>query len=164
MSEAPAPGPAPGPSPAGAAAGGRTVSLRSGDWSALSADASAVRIEVFVREQGIPAEEEWDERDAVSVHCVAYSAAGTPVGTGRLLPDGHIGRMAVLPAWRSAGVGAQILQRLVELGAAHGHRVLELSAQRSAEAFYRRHGFVAFGEPYDEVGIAHICMRRVCPA
>ncbi|MGD9945836.1 MAG: GNAT family N-acetyltransferase [Burkholderiaceae bacterium] len=147
----------------GKPAHGSAVSLRCGDWALLGADAGAVRSAVFVVEQGIPAEEEWDSRDADSLHCVAYAADGTPVGTGRLLPDGHIGRMAVLADWRSAGIGSLILLRLIEQGDARGHRMLELSAQCAVEGFYRRHGFSPVGEPYDEVGIAHVRMQRAAP-
>ncbi|HWW71426.1 MAG TPA: GNAT family N-acyltransferase, partial [Duganella sp.] len=69
--------------------------IRFGDWTVLDKDAKIIRFEVFVEEQKVPAELEMDHMDAVCVHAVAYDAAGKPVGTGRLLPDGHIGRMAV---------------------------------------------------------------------
>jgi predicted GNAT family N-acyltransferase len=83
-----------------------------------------------------------------------------PVGTGRLLPDGHIGRMAVLRTARRGGVGGAILSTLLKAAGERGDRIVELSAQRYVEAFYRRHGFVAEGEPYLEAGIEHVRMRR----
>lgn len=129
-----------------------------GDWTALGVDAGTVRQAVFVHEQGIPLELEWDEWDARSEHCVAYDGA-VPVGTGRLLPDGHIGRMAVLKSHRGARAGGLILERLIERGRQMGHRSFELSAQQYVSRFYRRHGFVQIGQPYDEVGIAHVRMR-----
>ena len=86
------------------------------------------------------------------------------IGTGRLLPQGRIGRMAVLAERRGQGVGAAILRCLVDAARQRGDRSVELSAQRSAEAFYLRHGFAATGEPYREAGIEHIHMTRVLSA
>lgn len=128
--------------------------LETGDWATLGADAGGVRTEVFVREQGIPAELEWDADDARSLHCVAYLDA-LPIATGRLLPDGHIGRMAVLAAHRRSGVGGAILRRLIDAARVRGDARVELSAQCYVVDFYARHGFVAQGAPYDEVGIPH---------
>jgi len=125
-----------------------------GEWPALGADASRVRTAVFVQEQGIAQEFEWDDWDARSLHCVAY-LDGEPIGTGRLLPDAHVGRMAVLAAHRGGGVGARVLNALIDKARALGHARVELSAQRQVVGFYERHGFVARGEPYDEVGIPH---------
>ena len=134
--------------------------LRCGDWNALGSDAGPIRTEVFVREQGVPAELEWDENDPLSVHCVAYED-GTPIATGRLLPDGHIGRMAVLPRARRSGVGGEILERLVAVAAARGETVVRLHAQQYVETFYRNHGFETEGEPFMEAGIAHVRMHRL---
>lgn len=131
-----------------------SIRLETGDWATLGADAGGVRTEVFVREQGIPAEPEWDEDDARSLHCVAYQD-DRPIATGRLLPDGHIGRMAVLAAHRRTGVGGMILRRLVDAARDRGDAHVELSAQSYVVDFYARHGFVAQGAPYDEVGIPH---------
>lgn len=130
------------------------IRIETGDWAKLGAHAGGVRTEVFVREQGIPAELEWDEDDARSLHCVAYLDA-RPIATGRLLPDGHIGRMAVLAAHRRTGVGGMILRRLIDAARDRGEARVELSAQSYVVDFYARYGFVALGAPYDEVGIAH---------
>ncbi len=129
-----------------------------GDWLAMQPDASRVREAVFVHEQGIPIELEWDEWDPRSLHCVAYDG-GAAVATGRLLPDGHIGRMAVLKPHRSARLGGKVLEALIAAGRERGHRSFELSAQQYVAHFYRRHGFAQIGEPYDEVGIPHVRMR-----
>jgi predicted GNAT family N-acyltransferase len=131
-----------------------------GDWTTLGADATAVRLAVFVAEQGIPVELEVDEADPASVHAVVY-AAGVPVATGRLLPDAHIGRMAVLAAHRRDGLGGRVLERLVALADERGDPEVELSAQAYVCDFYARHGFVAFGPIYDDCGIPHRSMRRV---
>jgi len=135
--------------------------VRTGDWQALGADARSVRLEVFVREQGIDPALELDVRDAGCVHAVAYDDQGRPIGTGRLLPDAHIGRMAVLAPWRGRGVGVALLRALVEQARARGEAVLRLHAQNSAIGFYEREGFCAQGEEYLEAGIAHRTMARV---
>src|SRR4051794_11442186 len=96
--------------------------IRTGDWAALNQDAKIIRFEVFVEEQKVPAELEMDHMDAVCVHAVAYDAAGTPVGTGRLLPDGHIGRMAVRKIARGTGVGGALLKVLMDQARARGDK------------------------------------------
>lgn len=131
-----------------------------GDWDTLGSRAAAIRQAVFVVEQGISHALEWDGADAACVHALALDAQGRAVGTGRLLPQARIGRMAVLAEARAAGVGSAILERLVEAARSRGHASVELSAQRTAEAFYRRHGFEAVGDPYEEAGIDHVKMRR----
>jgi predicted GNAT family N-acyltransferase len=127
-------------------------------WERARELASPIRFEVFVREQRVPAEIELDDMDARCIHAVALLEE-LPVGTGRLLPDGHIGRMAVLKAHRNKGVGAAMLERLIEAARERGDREVALSAQVHAVAFYRAHGFVAEGEEYEEAGIAHQAMR-----
>ncbi|WUR15961.1 GNAT family N-acetyltransferase [[Empedobacter] haloabium] len=137
-----------------------THEIRYGDWATLGRDAAAIRTEVFVREQNVPAELEMDDKDAVCLHAVAYDAAGVPVGTGRLLPDGHIGRMAVLPSARGTGVGGALLQGLMAQARTRGHRGVALSAQTHAAPFYSAHGFQQAGEEFFEAGIAHVEMRH----
>lgn len=129
-----------------------------GDWNTLQKDAQAIRYAVFVIEQNIPVELEWDAMDAACLHAVAYNQQGEPIGTGRLLPDGHIGRMAVLASARGTGVGASILRSLMEQAKLRGDQVVRLNAQQSAEQFYAREGFARDGEIFMEAGIAHICM------
>lgn len=130
------------------------------DWGAARAEASRIRLTVFVEEQRVPPEIEMDDKDAGCVHALAY-AQGRAVGTGRLLPDGHIGRMAVLKESRALGVGGAILERLVEEARRRGMREVVLSAQTHALGFYRKHGFSEEGEVYDDAGIPHQDMRRV---
>ena len=133
--------------------------IRFGDWTALQADAKTIRFEVFVQEQHVPAEIELDDMDAVCLHAVAYDAAGTPIGTGRLLPDGHIGRMAVRQSARGSGIGGALLQALMAQARARGDKQVVLSAQTQAAPFYQRHGFSVDGEEFFEAGIAHIQMQ-----
>jgi predicted GNAT family N-acyltransferase len=128
-------------------------------WEKAREEARRVRFTVFVEEQGVPAEIEIDERDAACIHALAR-LDGRVVGTGRLLPDAHIGRMAVLRECRGMGVGGEILERLVLRAHERGDREIVLSAQVHAIPFYARHGFAAFGPVYEEAGIPHRDMRR----
>ncbi|MFZ6721033.1 GNAT family N-acetyltransferase [Undibacterium sp. Ji49W] len=128
------------------------------DWATLQTDAQGVRYAVFVIEQKIPVELEWDAADAQCVHAVAYDADGKAVGTGRLLPDAHIGRMAVLAEARGQGVGAKILRALMKEAQARGDQAVCLNAQQSAENFYLKEGFVRDGELFEEAGIPHVSM------
>ena len=107
----------------------------------------------------MPAEIELDDWDARCLHALARDAQGVAVGTGRLLPDGHIGRMAVLASARGGGVGTALLQSLMQAARERGHREAVLSAQTHAVAFYARLGYTAVGEVYEEAGIAHVDMR-----
>ena len=137
------------------------LTLRVGSWDQLGEAARAVRLEVFVREQGISPELELDDRDATAVHAVAFDGKGDPVATGRLLPDAHIGRMAVRAPLRGRGVGATILRALMAVAQGRGDAEVRLHAQRSAVDFYAREGFVAEGGEYMEAGIPHLTMVRV---
>jgi len=128
------------------------------EWSDADDGLRFVRRAVFITEQSIPEEMEWDEFDAVSRHAIAEDAAGAAIGCGRLLPDGHIGRLAVLSAWRGRGVGAALLRHLVDLARARGHVRAILNAQTQAMPFYARHGFVAEGDEYLEAAIPHRTM------
>ena len=134
--------------------------VEEGDWNTLAADARRVREQVFINEQKVPVALEWDANDAVSRHVVAYDTTGAAVGTGRLLPDGHIGRMAVLPEWRGKGVGRALLERLLESAQVARQQDLVLHAQTQAEGFYRRLGFEKTGETFMEAGIPHVLMQR----
>jgi predicted GNAT family N-acyltransferase len=128
-------------------------------WENARALAAPIRFAVFVEEQGVPPEIELDDMDAACLHAVAF-AEEKPIGTGRLLPDGHIGRMAVLKQWRGRGVGSRLLRALVDEARRRGDREVALSAQVHAVAFYRAHGFMEQGGEYLEAGIRHQAMRR----
>ena len=129
------------------------------DWRTAQAAAKRIRFEVFVEEQRVPAEIELDEHDASCVHALA-SSDGKPVGTGRLLPDGHIGRMAVLKSQRGKGIGKALLRALIDAARRRGDREVMLSAQVHAVGFYRAEGFEPEGPVYEEAGIPHQAMRR----
>lgn len=129
-------------------------------WDQAQPIAGPIRFAIFVGEQNVPPGIELDELDASCLHAIAYDPEGRAIGTGRLLPDGHIGRMAVVKDWRRQGVGAEILEALVAEAARRGHAEVVLSAQLQAAEFYRSHGFVAEGKVYQEAGILHQAMRR----
>lgn len=136
-----------------------TVATWHGDGPTLR----ALRQAVFVAEQGVPLEIELDGRDPECRHLLAR-CAGVPVGCVRMLPDGHIGRMAVLAPWRGCGIGRRLLAAMLEQAAAAGLRGVWLHAQVHALAFYERLGFRAEGPEFDEAGIRHRLMRRDLPA
>jgi predicted GNAT family N-acyltransferase len=134
-----------------------------GEWPMMQAAAQAVRTTVFVHEQGIAPEDEWDADDATALHAVLFDLSGRPLGNARLLQPSvglaKVGRMAVLKEARGQGYGARLLQALLLEARRRSNKEVRLSAQRTAEKFYAAHGFVGVGEPFDEVGIAHVEMR-----
>lgn len=146
-------------------AGRAMLEVRVGDWATLARDARPIRAAVFIDEQKIPAEMEWDAADAGCVHAVAYNHFGLALGTGRMLEHvpgtAKIGRMAVLPGLRGSGVGRAVLDALMAAARARGDREVLLHAQWSAAPFYQRAGFLPRGPRFDEAGIAHQEMVRV---
>jgi len=133
--------------------------VRPADWVVDGATLRAIRTAVFVEEQGVAAELEWDGEDERARHVLAMTPDGTMVGTGRLLPDGRIGRMAVLEPWRGKGAGAALLAELLGMAQAAGFSDLVLHAQTHAMGFYARWGFAPEGETFIEAGIPHHTMR-----
>ncbi|WP_259659779.1 GNAT family N-acetyltransferase [Zwartia hollandica] len=143
-----------------ASAGTELFRVKTGTWDQFGSQASAIRFEVFVNEQRVPLEEELDAADAQCLHALAIDATGDVIGTGRLLPDGHIGRMAVLRPSRGKGAGAAILLELIEQARSQGFLQVVLSAQTHAKGFYAKYGFTQEGEEYMDANIAHILMRK----
>jgi len=145
-------------------AGQPMVEVRVGSWQELGRDAQAIRTAVFVDEQKIPAEMEWDEADAGCVHAVALNRLGMPLATGRLLEHApgvaKIGRMAVVQTMRGSRVGRSVLDALLKAARARGDREVVLHAQLSAAPFYARAGFSERGEVFEEAGIPHVEMVR----
>lgn len=136
------------------------VRLLRGTWTELGHLAAPIRRRVFIEEQGIPVELEWDDLDRASRHIVAVPNLDAPIGTVRLTPNAHIGRMAVLPAWRHRGIGKQLLQAVLEEATAAGMDSVALSAQVPVLAFYEKLGFEPYGEIFQDVGIPHRMMHR----
>jgi len=122
----------------------------------------ALRTLVFVQEQGVPAELEEDYYDPYCLHVMA-GVSNQVIGCGRLLPDGHIGRMAVREDFRGKGVGQAILKRLLHLARIRGHQNVILHAQAQAMGFYQKAGFQVTSEPFEEAGIEHVQMMLQQP-
>lgn len=130
------------------------------EFHAALAELRAVRDEVFVGEQGVPVELEHDALDPLCAHVIARLLDGTPIGTARLTPEHHIGRMAVRAPWRGRGVGDALLLALVDQARRQGWPDVRLNAQVSAIGFYQRHGFLPEGPRFFEAGIEHQAMAR----
>ena len=129
-------------------------------WEAARAVAGPIRYAVFLEEQDPPPGVEVDEVDPQCVHALACDETGKAVGTGRLLPDGRIGRLAVLKDWRRRGVGAALLEALIEEARRRGYGAVSVAAPLQAAEFYRGHGFVAEGKVFREAGILQQNMRK----
>ena len=121
-----------------------------------------IRNTVFVEEQKVPIDEEMDDLDAQCWFVLAEDENGNAIGTGRLLPDGKIGRMAVLKQFRNHGVGSDLLKALIALADTQSIKGLYLHGQTQAKHFYNKHGFVEVGPVFDEAGIPHVkmCLTR----
>jgi len=123
----------------------------------------AVREEVFVVEQGVPQELEYDADDAGALHVLAVRDDGVPLGTGRLVGEGavgHLGRLAVTREARGLGVGAALVRAVEEAARERGFSAVELNAQTHALGFYERLGYEAYGPEFPDAGIPHRAMRR----
>lgn len=133
--------------------------VRPADWNIDQQQLRNVRHRVFIEEQHVPVELEWDGLDEEALHLLAFDLQGHAIGCARVLEDGSIGRMAVLAEWRKRGVGKALLQTAIDVCRACGHRTISLSAQTHAIAFYERAGFVVCSEEYPDAGIPHRDMR-----
>lgn len=130
-----------------------TVSLVS--WHDGEPLLRAIREEVFIREQNVPEELEWDEMDGGSRHALALSLNGDAIGCGRMLPNGHIGRIAVLPQWRNQRVGTAIMEALLDEARIRGLTQVDVNAQVQALPFYHHFGFVEVGDEFMDAGMPH---------
>ena len=138
------------------------VRIRRALWPNDAAAVRQVREAVFVREQGVPAVLEWDGKDAGALHLLAEGPGSQPLATARLLPDGQIGRMAVLARWRGQGIGSRLLEMLLRIARDQAYPQPWLNAQNTAVRFYQRHGFLTQGRPFEEAGISH-CRMMLAP-
>lgn len=129
------------------------------DYQTDYQDLRSVREPVFVVEQKVPIELEWDALDPVSQHVIARDTENRPIGTGRLTPQGKIGRLAVVKEWRGRGVGEAMLVALIDMARAQRWPEVELYAQVDAIGFYEKYGFVAYGDEFLDAGIRHRAMK-----
>jgi predicted GNAT family N-acyltransferase len=133
-----------------------TVSLVS--WHDGEPLLKSIREEVFIREQAIPPELEWDGLDESCRHALALSHQGNAIGCGRMSAGGHIGRISVLPQWRKQKVGTAIMEALLDYARAHDYKQVDVDAQTHAVPFYRSFGFAEQGKEFIDAGLPHIKM------
>lgn len=134
--------------------------VQSGHWDKLEQDAKFIRKQVFIIEQNIPEDEEWDDQDMISDHFVVYDQ-DQPIATARLLQNNSVGRVAVLKAYRGQGIGRMIMLEIIRQAHQQDRKFLQLSSQVHAISFYEKLGFSIQGDAYDECGIPHIKMQLV---
>lgn len=137
------------------------LTVRVVDYNEYEAEIRNVRDEVFIREQKVSREDEFDGRDAVCIHVLAFSD-GKPLGTGRLDPtkSGKVGRVAVLEPFRKLGIGRRLMLELENAARKQGLDEIWFHAQLTALPFYERLGYQAEGEEFEEAGIRHVTMRK----
>ena len=135
------------------------IHVRIADWQKDHAALRNIRETVFIAEQAVPPELEWDADDAGAVHFLALEGE-YPIGTARLLPDGHIGRVAVLKDWRGLKVGDALLRAAIGEAEQRGLKQQMLSAQVHASSFYERFGFAVVSGEFLDAGIPHVDMVR----
>jgi len=128
-------------------------------WQQSQLALQAIRKTVFIIEQNVPEELEWDGLDAQCLHVLTVDLQGQPIGCARLLADGHIGRMAVLKEWRGRGVGTALLQALLDIARSLSHPEVFLNAQTYAVGFYEKYGFERLGDEFLDAGIPHFKMH-----
>jgi predicted GNAT family N-acyltransferase len=133
----------------------RDYTIRQAKWPEERELLRQVREPVFVKEQGVPIAMEWDDDDLIAYHLLALDQEQKPIATARLVGNGQIGRMAVLPEWRNQGIGTALLLNLIQHADTIGLQTLFLHAQTSAESFYAKAGFIPKGDPFKEAGIEH---------
>lgn len=132
-------------------------------WEDSGPVLAEIRREVFIMEQGVPAELELDDHDATARHFLALAPDGEPIGTARLLPSGRIGRVAVLSSWRGKGIGRVLMTEVLRAACEPGLPRPHLHAQVPTIPFYESLGFVVCGEGFEEAGIAHQPMELAGP-
>ncbi len=138
-----------------------TLRIRLAGWEQDSAAIRWVRNTVFSDEQGISESLDFDGRDQECVQVLARIGEGEAIGTARMLPDGHVGRIAVHKEWRGRGVGTRLVEFLTDVARDRGFAEIHLHSQAQAAGFYARLGFEARGETFMEAGIEHVLMVRV---
>lgn len=141
----------------------RDFTVKQTHWPEAKTVLRAIREAVFIIEQQVPRELEWDDQDETALHVLAIDRGGNGIGTGRITDSGQIGRMAVLSDWRNQGIGSALLTQLIALAHTHGKSRLFLNAQQRAIPFYLRHGFHPVGGIFMEAGIPHQRMEQDTP-
>lgn len=136
------------------------ITIKTVDFNQDSSEIKNIRTKVFIQEQNVPTELEWDEFDNDATHILAYYD-GKAVGTARLLSDGHIGRMSVLKSYRNRNIGKRMLKYLLEIAQKNSNTKIVLSAQNHAVEFYKKQGFIVTSDVYLDAGIPHYDMEYI---
>ena len=129
-------------------------------WESHHTELRAVRHAVFIEEQNVPRDLEWDGMDETSNHFIAETSDGNVIGTARLMPSGQIGRMAILIPYRGHGIGRRMLDMAIQSASRSGMKEVFLHAQSYALEFYLKAGFITDGIEFEEAGIPHRSMKR----
>jgi predicted GNAT family N-acyltransferase len=137
-----------------------SFTIRTASWEQDNAALRLIREQVFMQEQNVPEELEWDGEDESAFHLLAEDDQGNPIGTARMLADGHIGRVAVVAPWRGRGVGTALMRQMLETARERNYREIFLDAQVDAIDFYRKLGFECEGKTFLDAGIPHRHMVR----
>lgn len=136
------------------------MNVLTSDWNSSRDQLKFVRTQVFIIEQGIDAQDEWDSEDESAVHFLSFGTTAVPTGTCRLTEQGQIGRLAVLPAYRHQGYGEKLLRKAVQVAREMGNREVFLNAQVDVQSFYEKQGFRSDGKVFLEAGKLHVRMTR----
>ena len=138
----------------------KSIAVIQTSWQLNEELIKSVRTPVFVQEQQVPYEIDFDSNDAMAVHWLALNENDVPVGTARLLEDGHFGRMAVIKVYRNQGIGRSILQTAMDYANSVGMKSMHLNSQLQAKSFYEALGFKEYGDVFLEASIEHISMSK----
>ncbi len=134
------------------------MNIKTTSFESSETDLRFIRDIVFGEEQQVPRDIEWDGLDPECIHVMAYSDTGDPIGTGRITQNGKIGRLAILKPYRGKGIGAELLEKLIDIAKAQAMGSVYLHAQVQAEAFYTKKGFIKTGDHFMEADIRHVKM------
>lgn len=137
-----------------------SFAIRPASWQQEGEALRKIREQVFIREQNVPTELEWDGEDETAFHLLAEDTDGNPIGTARMLPDGHVGRVAVVASWRGSGVGMALMRQMLKVAETKQYTKVFLDAQVEAIGFYQKLGFEAEGKTFLDAGILHRHMVR----
>ena len=137
------------------------LNIQQADWAVVEQEARRIRTAVFIEEQSIAVEDEWDDQDAIALHFIVYDAQQQAIATARLLSNHSVGRVAVLKAYRGHGIGRILMQQIIAQAKIEQRPRLKLSAQVHAIHFYESLGFTVQGSEYLDCGIPHVDMTMM---
>jgi predicted GNAT family N-acyltransferase len=128
-------------------------------WADMELHLRTIRTRVFIEEQSVSADLEWDGLDIDCIHLLVKKN-DSYIATARLLHNGKIGRMAVIKSFRCCGVGSAMLKKILTIAHSMEMKTVNLNAQVGAISFYEKFGFLKEGVPFDDAGIPHVRMKK----